>query len=106
VPAAPGGNRNNAPAAAETAGSPAARENPLDAGAGLVYADWLEERGRDEAAEAQQERAARCQAFDPDFNYESVLADLGLPEDWEVAVFPIGPRVRLGAWPGGRRGLL
>jgi uncharacterized protein (TIGR02996 family) len=48
VAAAPGGNRDNATAAAETAGSPAARENPLDAGSGLVYADWLEERGRDE----------------------------------------------------------
>ena len=59
------------------------------AGARLIYADGLEERGRDEAAGGRREQAARCEAFDPDFD-EAVLADLHLPEDWEVAVFPIG----------------
>src|SRR5262249_56769903 len=82
--------RKSMPITREAALKEACRENPLDAVPRLVYADWLEEQGCNEEAEDQRERAARCQAFDPDFNYESVLADLDLPEDWEVAVFPLG----------------
>jgi uncharacterized protein (TIGR02996 family) len=65
-------------------------QNPLDAGAWLVYAGWVEGRGRAEEAEVQREKAARCQAYDPGCNHEAVPADLHQPEDWQVAVFSLG----------------
>ena len=74
----------------EAALKEAFRENPLDAAPRLVYADWLEGRGRDEAAEGQREKAARCQDHDPGCNHEAVPADLDLPESWTLDVSPLG----------------
>jgi uncharacterized protein (TIGR02996 family) len=84
--------RKGKPITPEAALKEAVRQNLLDAGARLVYADWLEGQGRNGAAEGQREKAARCETFDPDFNYEAVLADL--PEDWAVAVLPGGRHER------------
>jgi uncharacterized protein (TIGR02996 family) len=49
----------SSPVTPEAALKEAVRENPLDAGARLVYADGLEERGRNGAAQGQREKAAR-----------------------------------------------
>jgi hypothetical protein len=62
----------------------------------------MEERVRDEPAGEQRDQAAQCQDHDLGCNHEAVPTDLDLPEGW--AWLP--SREGLGAWPGGRRGLL
>ena len=64
----------------------AVHQNPLDAGPRPVYADWLEGRGRNGAADCQRGQAARWQAYDPDSSHEAILPDLDPPEGWNVAV--------------------
>jgi uncharacterized protein (TIGR02996 family) len=82
--------RKSKPITPDAALKEAVHENPLDAGARLVYADWQEERGRNETAGVRRDQAARCQDHDAGCIHEAVTADLELPEDWEVAVFPVG----------------
>jgi uncharacterized protein (TIGR02996 family) len=83
--------KKNKPSPLEAALKEACRESPLDPAPRRVHADWLEEQGgRDREARRLREKAARCESYDPDFDYEARLGDLDLPEEWGVAVFPLG----------------
>jgi uncharacterized protein (TIGR02996 family) len=83
--------KKSKPSPLEAALKEASRQNPLDPAPKQVYSDWLEEQGgRDKEARLQRVKAAQCQAYDPDFDYQARLTDLGLLEDGEVAVYPVG----------------
>src|SRR4051794_27799399 len=82
--------KKSKPSGLEAALKEACRQNPLDPGPKLVYADFVEEQGREEEARKLRVKAGRCQAYDPAFDYQARLASLGLLEDEEVAVFPLG----------------
>ena len=51
--------------------------NPRDQAPRLIYADWLREQGDEAEANRQTLKARQCLRFDPDFDYDNHLHQLG-----------------------------